>query len=150
MAVRMSVSPASLHRPVMRLRSASVAPGLAAAFHLLAFVACSDDEVPADTGPASSGAGGAASAVSVVASSTVVANGVGGHATNGVPGIVGRACREDADCVPGRCILPTTFDSTFGGAPAGGYCTIGCINEFDCPDPGSACFVNDAGEGECL
>lgn len=61
-------------------------------------------------------------------------------------------CAADADCGPaGRCIAVSDSDPLFGGGPAGGYCTVTCTNDSDCPGQGSTCLMADPnGPGECL
>jgi hypothetical protein len=139
------------HMPTMALRS-GLAVG-SAVVSLVALGASCGDEDASDEGGAGAASASAASGVSSVGPATatvVAASGTGGDSPNGVPGIVGKTCQVDEDCAPGRCIPPDVFNSTFAGAPAGGYCTFPCDLEYDCPDPGSLCLKNDQDVGECL
>lgn len=112
-----------------------------------------------DTG--TGGSGGTTTSSSTTSSTTSTsttlatggAGGTGGAAIVGEPGYVGRACTEDGQCGPqGHCITDAEHDGFFQGTPAGGYCTLSCEGDEQCPDPGSRCMPKggvDQG-GECI
>ena len=110
---------------------------------LTAFVAaavgCGDSD--ATTGAGGNGGGTAATTTGVSVSTTT-----GGGETS-----VGLACTNDSACgADGKCIKASDDDVRFGGGPAGGYCTVSCTANDDCPGTDSLCVLDEDGAGECL
>lgn len=113
-----------------------------------------------DTGTGGSGGTGTTSTSSSTTTTTTStgtatggSGGTGGAVIVGEPGYVGLACTDDAQCGPqGHCIQYTEHDGFFHGSPAGGYCTLSCEADAECPDPGSHCMPTGGvnGGSECV
>jgi hypothetical protein len=66
--------------------------------------------------------------------------------------LLGAQCSDDTMCgMALKCIKDSDTDKTFGGGPAGGYCTKTCTTDTDCPGNGSACLTPAKGaDGVCV
>lgn len=55
--------------------------------------------------------------------------------------LVGRNCEDDASCGEGLTCFRSGANDFFGAGPAGGYCSLQCVDESECAaiDPASTC-----------
>jgi hypothetical protein len=102
-----------------------------------------------DAATGSGGSGGTGSA-----SSTAATTGPGAPSSSSamVDDKVGESCTQDTQCgMNGKCIKVGDNSVVLGGGPSGGYCTLDCKVDADCPGTTSICLTDQNDEnGICL
>jgi hypothetical protein len=99
------------------------------------------------SGTGTGGTGGSTTATTSSKSSAVTTTSGGMSGAN-----IGNTCTSDSECGAGlTCILDSANDQVFGGGPAGGYCSLACASDNDCPGADAACLLaGDNGPGVCV
>jgi hypothetical protein len=113
----------------------------------LSFAGCS---MASEAGGGGIGAGGGDGYFSGI-TTTNAATGGGAWGPGGMSGMVGAACAKDQDCGGLlSCLGPDRDDPSFGGGPAGGFCSRSCGTNEDCPGTNGVCLKDgDSATGSC-
>lgn len=111
----------------------------------LSFAGCSMG--PGEAGGGTSASGG----YSPAETATGAGAGSDPWEAGGMSGMVGAACVTNADCGGLlTCLGPDRDDPSFGGGPAGGFCSRSCSKDEECPGTNGICLKDgDSATGRC-
>ncbi|HZF56049.1 MAG TPA: hypothetical protein VE093_45860, partial [Polyangiaceae bacterium] len=114
--------------------------------------ACGDGDTSTSGGGEGGGAGGATTGTTTPTGSSSMGSSTVSTGTMAMPNKVGEACTADADCgMTGRCIKSSDDHPFLGGGPAGGYCSLDCMIDADCPGFIDRCLGAEKGKpGSCF